>query len=245
MFRYAITIEYDGTDFYGWQKQPDQRTVQGDIEKAIERFSGEKASISAAGRTDSGVHARGQVAHFDLSKEWDSFRIQEALNYHLRPNEIAIIAANAVPQDFEARFSAKKRYYEYIISNRRAPAVLEKNRVWHVPIKLDENTMQQAANLVIGKHDFTTFRSVECQSKSPIKTIDSFEVRRELDHIVINAKALSFLHHQIRSLVGSLKLVGAGKWSVKDFDNALKAKSRQRCGTQAPAAGLYLTKVDY
>jgi tRNA pseudouridine38-40 synthase len=245
MFRYALIIEYDGTDFYGFQKQKAHRTVQGDIEIALKKLTGEEVKIQAAGRTDKGVHAKGQVVHFDLEKKWDSFRIQEGLNYHLRPNEIAILNSKNVEQDFEARFSAKRRHYEYIILNRRAPPVLERNRVWHVPVDLNEKAMNEAAQIGVGRHDFTTFRSIECQSKSPIKSLDYFSVRREDNHIIINANALSFLHHQVRSLVGSIKLVGQGKWSVNDFKLALEAKDRSRCGTQAPSAGLYLMRVDY
>ncbi len=245
MFRYAITIEYDGSDFHGWQKQKAHRSVQGDIEKAIKKLTSEEVKTQAAGRTDKGVHGKGQVAHFDLNKEWDAFRIQEGLNYHLRPNEIAIISSKAVGQDFEARFSATRRYYEYIISDRRAPPVLERNRVWHVPTTLDEKAMNEAAQVAVGRHDFTTFRSIECQSKSPIKSLDFFDVQRDGQHIFIKANALSFLHHQVRSLVGSIKLVGQGKWSVADFASALEAKERKRCGTLAPSAGLYLMKVDY
>ncbi len=245
MFRYALTIEYDGSNFFGWQKQKTHRSVQGEIEAAIKKLSGEAVATQAAGRTDRGVHARAQVAHFELSKQWDSFRIKEALNYHLRPNEIAILEVKQVRKDFEARFSAKARYYEYIILNRRAPPVLERNRVWHVPVELDVNAMSKSAQYLIGEHDFTTFRSIECQSKSPIKTIEHIDVRQELDHIVINTNARSFLHHQVRSIVGSLKLVGQGKWSIKDFKSALEAKERQRCGSLAPPSGLYLMKIDY
>lgn len=245
MPRYKLTIEYDGTPFSGWQRQADRPSVQQALEEAIHAMSGEAVTTQAAGRTDAGVHALGQVAHFDLSKEWDPFRIREALNYHLRPDPVAIIAAEAVDDDFEARFSARARHYEYRILNRRAPAVIERDHVWHVPMELDADAMDHAAGLILGTHDFTTFRSSECQANSPLRTLDKFSVRRELDHIVISASARSFLHHQVRSMVGSLKLVGEGKWSPSDFRAALDARDRRRCGAMAPSSGLYLTRVDY
>ena len=245
MPRYRVTIEYDGTPFNGWQRQPHSPSVQAALETAILGFSGEAVTTQAAGRTDTGVHALGQVAHFDLVREWDPFRIREALNFHLRPNPVAISEAEAVSETFEARFTAKARHYEYRILNRRAPAVIEANHVWHLPMELDAEPMHAAAQLALGTHDFTTFRAAECQAKSPIKTLDRFDVRRELDHIVITASARSFLHHQVRSLVGSLKMVGEGKWRPADFRAALDAKDRSRCGALAPSAGLYLVKVDY
>lgn len=245
MPRYRLTLEYDGTPFSGWQRQPDRPSVQEALETAIEGFSGETVTTQAAGRTDAGVHALGQVVHFDLAREWDPFRIREALNYHLRPHPVAVIAADAVGEDFEARFSALARHYEYRILNRRAPAVIERNHVWHVPMRLDAEAMHAAAQLILGLHDFTTFRAAECQAKSPIKTLDRFDVRRELDHIVVAASARSFLHHQVRSMVGSLKLVGEGKWTPQAFRAALDAADRSRCGALAPPDGLYLTRVDY
>jgi len=245
MPRYKLTIEYDGTPFSGWQRQPDRPSVQQALEEAILAMSGETVTTQAAGRTDAGVHALGQVAHFDLGKTWDPFRIREALNYHLRPHAVAIIAAEAVEDSFEARFSAKARHYEYRILNRRAPPVLERNHVWHVPMQLDADAMDYAASLILGLHDFTTFRSSECQAKSPLRTLDVFDVRREMEHIVITASARSFLHHQVRSMVGSLKLVGEGKWSPADFRAALDARDRSRCGAMAPSSGLFLTRADY
>lgn len=245
MPRYRLTIEYDGTPFFGWQRQLDHPSVQQALEEAIEAFSGEKVTTQAAGRTDSGVHALGQVAHFDLSREWDPFRIGEALNYHLKRNPVAIIKSEAVGDDFEARFSAKARHYEYRILNRRARAALEHKRVWHVSTQLDVDAMHMAAQTILGQHDFTTFRAAECQAKSPIRTLDKLDVFRQADHVVITASARSFLHHQVRSITGSLKLVGAGKWSPRDFRKALDAKDRARCGALAPPAGLYLVKVDY
>ena len=204
MPRYKLTIEYDGTPFSGWQRQTDRPSVQQALEEAIEAMSGEVVTTQAAGRTDAGVHALGQVAHFDLSKEWDPFRIREALNYHLRPDPVAIIAAEAVGDDFEARFSAKARHYEYRILNRRAPPVIERNHVWHVPMELDAEAMNEAAGSILGLHDFTTFRSAECQAKSPLRTLDAFSVRRVNEHIVVTASAWIFVHHQVRSIVGSL-----------------------------------------
>ena len=245
MPRYKLTIEYDGTPFAGWQRQKTQPSVQQAIEEAVARMSGESVTLQAAGRTDAGVHALGQVAHVDLIKQWDPLRIREALNFHLRPNSVGIIAVDAVDESFEARFSATARHYEYRILNRRAPAVLERNHVWHVPKPLDADIMDRAAGLILGLHDFTTFRSSECQAKSPMRTLDVLTVRRETDHIVVNASARSFLHHQVRSMVGCLKLVGEGKWSPDDFRAALDARDRSRCRAMAPSDGLYLTRVDY
>ncbi|WEK03544.1 MAG: tRNA pseudouridine(38-40) synthase TruA [Candidatus Devosia phytovorans] len=245
MPRYKLTIEYDGTPFSGWQRQSDRPSVQQALEEAIARMSGETVTTQAAGRTDAGVHALGQVAHFDLGKDWDPFRIREALNFHLRPDPVAIIAAEAVPESFEARFSATARHYEYRILTRRAPPVIERNHVWHIPKSLDAQAMDHAASLILGSHDFTTFRSAECQANSPIRTLDRFTVRAEPDHVVVNASARSFLHHQVRSMVGSLRMVGEGKWSPRDFRAALDARDRTRCGAMAPSAGLYLTDVTY
>ena len=245
MPRYRITIEYDGTPFSGWQRQADRPSVQQALEEAVLAMSGETVTTQAAGRTDAGVHALGQVAHFDLSRDWDPFRIREALNFHLRPNPVAVVEATAVPDSFEARFSALARHYEYRILTRRAPPVIERNHVWHIPKTLDHDAMDHAASLALGLHDFTTFRSSECQANSPVRTLDKFSVRVEPDHIVVNASARSFLHHQVRSMVGSLRLVGEGKWSPADFRAALDAKDRTRCGAMAPSTGLYLTGVTY
>ena len=245
MARYKLTIEYDGTPFCGWQRQANRMSAQQALEEAIARFSGEAVTTQAAGRTDAGVHALGQVAHFDLSKDWDPFRIREALNYHLKPYPVVIIDCAAVGDDFEARFSATARHYEYRILNRRAPAAIERNQVWHVPVPLDAARMHEAAQLILGKHDFSTFRSAECQANSPIRTLDAFDVTGDGEIIAITASARSFLHHQVRSMVGSLKLVGEGKWSPAEFRAALDAADRKRCGPMAPASGLYLTGVDY
>lgn len=245
MPRYKLTIEYDGTPFSGWQRQSDRPSVQQAIDDAIAAMSGEAVTTQAAGRTDAGVHALGQVAHFDLGKPWDPFRIREALNYHLRPAPVAVLTAEAVGDDFEARFSATARHYEYRILTRRAPPVIERNHVWHVPKTLDAEAMNYAASLILGMHDFTTFRSSECQANSPLRTLDKFSVRAEADHVVISASARSFLHHQVRSMVGSLRMVGEGKWSPRDFRAALDAHDRSRCGAMAPSAGLYLVGVSY
>ncbi len=245
MSRFKLTIEYDGTPFVGWQRQPDRMSVQQALEEAIRGFSGEEVTTQAAGRTDSGVHAKGQVAHFDLTRAWDPFRVGEALNYHLKPHPISIIACEAVPESFEARFSAIRRYYEYRILNRRARPGLEVDRVWHVPAELDAGPMHEAAQLMLGQHDFTTFRAAECQANSPVKTLDHLAVIREGEHVLVTAHACSFLHHMVRSLVGSLKMVGEGRWEVGDMKKALDARDRSWCGPLAPSAGLYLTQVDY
>lgn len=245
MPRYRLTIEYDGTPFCGWQRQADRLSVQQALEEAIERFAGELAVTQAAGRTDAGVHAVGQVVHFDLSREWDPFRIGEALNYHLKPHPIAVLKAETAPDDFEARFSATARHYEYRILNRRGRPALDEHRVWHVPVPLDADAMHAAAQFAIGKHDFSTFRAAECQAKTPVKTLDRLAVSRLNDAIVVTANARSFLHHQVRSIVGSLKLVGEGRWSPTDFKDALDAADRSRCGPMAPPDGLYLVRVDY
>jgi tRNA pseudouridine38-40 synthase len=245
MARYKLIIEYDGTPFCGWQRQAGLMSVQQALEEAIASFSGETVITQAAGRTDAGVHALGQVVTFDLSTDRDPFRISEALNYHLKPRPIAVLRAERVADDFEARFSATARHYEYRILNRRARPALDTSRVWHVPVELDVVVMHEAAQLILGKHDFTTFRAAECQAKSPVKTLDRLDVSRQLDLVVITTSARSFLHHQVRSMVGSLKLVGEGRWTPRDFRAALDARDRSRCGTLAPATGLYLTRVEY
>ncbi len=245
MPRYKIVIEYDGGPFVGWQRQASGASIQGEIEEAIKKFCGEHVTLQAAGRTDSGVHALGQVAHFDLEKEQRADKIRDAVNFHLKPQPIAIISAEPVPDDFEARFSATARHYRYVIENRRAPLALEKGRAWLVPQPLDADLMHEAAQYLIGKHDFTTFRASQCQAKSPIRTLDRLDVRRFGTTIEITASALSFLHHQVRSMVGSLKMVGAGKWPPVKIRKVLEAKDRAQCGAIAPADGLYLVSVDY
>jgi tRNA pseudouridine38-40 synthase len=229
----------------GWQRQAHGPSVQEAIERAVTAITGEQALVQAAGRTDAGVHALGQVVHFDLARQWDANRIREALNYHLKPHPVAVIEASAAPGDFEARFSAKARHYEYRILNRRARPALEAGRVWHVPVRLDAGAMHRAAQPLVGQHDFSTFRDSQCQAKSPVKTLDRLDVRREGEHVVVTASARSFLHHQVRSLVGTLKLVGEGRWPESAPRAALDARDRARCGMLAPAGGLYLVRVDY
>jgi tRNA pseudouridine38-40 synthase len=245
MPRYRLTLEYDGTEFFGWQRQAGQISVQEVLETAIRGFSGESVVTQAAGRTDTGVHATGQVVHFDLGREWDPFRISQALNFHLKPHKVAVLLAEAVGDDFEARFSALARHYEYRILNRRARPALDAKRVWQVAVPLDAEAMHEAAQLILGRHDFTTFRAAECQANSPIRTLDHFAVARHGEMILVTAHARSFLHHQVRSMVGSLKLVGEGKWRPETFRAVLDARDRSRCAPLAPPEGLYLTKVDY
>ncbi len=245
MPRYRATIEYDGGPFSGWQRQAGQMSVQQVVEDAISGFSGETVAIQAAGRTDAGVHALGQVVSFDLERDWDAFRVREALNFHTKPHPVAIVECAVAPPDFEARFSAKARHYEYRILNRRARPALERGYAWHVPKALDADAMHAAAQLILGHHDFTTFRAAECQAKSPERTLDRLDVSRQAEMIVVTAKARSFLHSQVRSMVGSLKLVGEGRWSPAEFRAALDARDRSRCGPLAPPDGLYLTQVDY
>lgn len=245
MPRYRLLLEYDGSPFCGWQRQADRLSVQQALEEAITGFSGETVTTQAAGRTDAGVHALGQVAHCDLTRTWDPFRIREALNHHLKPHPVAVLAAEAVGEEFEARFSATARHYEYRILNRRARPALEQGRVWHVAVPLDAEAMHAAAQLILGRHDFTTFRAAECQANSPLRTLDLLAVSRQAETIVVTAKARSFLHSQVRSMVGSLKLVGEGKWQPREFRAALDARNRARCAPLAPPDGLYLTRVDY
>jgi tRNA pseudouridine38-40 synthase len=245
MPRYKLTVEYDGRPFAGWQIQADQLTVQGLLTAAVEALSGDKTLVQGAGRTDAGVHARAQVAHADLTKEWDTDTIRDALNAHLRPHPIAILAAERAADDFNARTSAIRRHYLYRIINRRADLTLEAGRAWRVPRPLDAAAMHKAAQRLIGKHDFTTFRSTECQAKSPVKTLDILKVERSDEDVYVIAVARSFLHNQVRSMVGSLVPVGEGKWSPDDLAKALEARDRAACGPVAPPDGLYLTKVEY
>jgi len=245
MPRYCITIEYDGTPFVGWQVQADGETVQGSLVRAIEAFCGVAVQVRGAGRTDAGVHARGQVAHFDLSRDSHPPRVAEAVNFHLRPSPIAVIGCRVVPDAFDARFSAIRRHYLYRILPRRAPAVLEANRVWRVSQALDHTAMDEAAQVLVGQHDFTTFRAAGCQAKSPIKTLDRLAVIARDGEIHVAATARSFLHNQVRSMVGCLKAVGEGKWTCSDLIAARDACDRSACAAVAPAAGLYLTQVDY
>ncbi|MGQ0742088.1 MAG: tRNA pseudouridine(38-40) synthase TruA [Alphaproteobacteria bacterium] len=245
MLRYRLTLEYDGGPFAGWQRQDNGPSVQAAVEEAIFKLSGEKVTVSGAGRTDAGVHARGQVAHFDLAKEFPPETVRDALNAHLRPAPIAVVEAETAAPEFHARFSAVARHYEYRMLNRRAPPALDAGHVWHVAHALDADAMHKAAQILVGQHDFTTFRSVMCQAKSPVKTLDRLDVARHGDEVVIYARARSFLHNQVRSMAGTLKLVGEGKWTAKDVKRALEAHNRAACGPVAPPEGLTLIRVDY
>jgi tRNA pseudouridine38-40 synthase len=245
MSRYKLTIEYDGAPFSGWQIQADRVTVQGVLTAALEALSGEKTLVQGAGRTDAGVHARGQVAHVDLAKEWDTDTVRDALNAHLRPHPVAVIFAERVADDFNARTSAVKRHYLYRIINRRADLTFDLGQAWRVPRVLDTGAMHNAAQRLVGKHDFTTFRAAECQANSPVKTLDQLDVVRAGEDVNVYASARSFLHHQVRSMVGSLVMVGVGQWSADDLAKALDARDRSACGQVAPPDGLYLMKVDY
>ncbi len=245
MPRYKLTIEYDGAPFVGWQRQANGLSVQEAIETAVLAICGERVAVCGAGRTDAGVHARGQVAHVDLPIEWRADRLRDAVNAHLRPRPVAILAAEPVPATFDARFSAIARHYLYRIVNRRAPLAVDHGRAWLVTRGLDVQAMREAAAGLLGKHDFSTFRAAECQARSPLRTLDRLDVERTGDEILIRASARSFLHTQVRSMVGSLEYVGAGKWTAGDLRAALDACDRRRCGIVAPAAGLYLMAVDY
>ena len=243
--RYRLTLEYDGAGFVGWQRQGNGMSIQQAVEAAILRFSGERVRVFGAGRTDAGVHALGQVAHFDLAKDTDAETVANALNAHLRPNAIAVLDAEAVNPAFDARLSARARAYEYLIVNRRAPLTVMRGRAWHVARALDAGAMDEAARGLVGRHDFSTFRASLCQAKSPVKTLDALDVARSGDEVRIFARARSFLHHQVRNMVGTLELVGAGKWTADDLAAALDACDRTRGGPTAPADGLYLVEVGY
>lgn len=245
MSRWKITVEYDGSGFVGWQRQANGLSVQEALEVAIAKFSGEKITLHGAGRTDSGVHALAQVAHFDLDKDTDADTVRDALNHHLQTKAAAVLKAEAVTEDFHARFSAKERAYLFRILNRRAPSALEWGRIWHVARPLDAAAMHSAAQNLIGKHDFSTFRAVRCQAKSPVRTLDVLNVSQVGDEIHITAEARSFLHNQIRILAGTLKLVGEGAWSEAQIIAAFEAKDRTAGGPTAPPDGLYLTRVSY
>ncbi|MCI0467967.1 MAG: tRNA pseudouridine(38-40) synthase TruA [Beijerinckiaceae bacterium] len=245
MPRFKLTIEYDGGPFAGWQRQANGLSVQEVIETALEALCGERVSIRGAGRTDAGVHALGQAAHADLARDWPSDVLRDGLNAHLRPHPVAVLWAQSVPNSFDARFSAIRRHYLYRIVNRRAPLTVARGRAWLVKRKLDAAAMAAAARHLIGKHDFSTFRSSECQALNPVRTLERLDVAREGEEIRIIASARSFLHTQMRSIAGSLQHVGTGKWSVDDFISARDACDRRRCGVIAPPEGLYLTGVDY
>ena len=245
MSRYKILLEYDGTGFVGWQRQENGYSVQQAIEEALEKFTGQSVKVFGAGRTDSGVHALGQVAHFTLDREETADTVRKALNFHLKPAAIAVLEAAPVDDDFDARLSATGRHYVYRITNRRSPLTLERGFSWWVPVPLDADAMDDAAKGLIGKHDFTSFRATNCQATSPVKTLDSLDVSREGDVIAFDVRARSFLHHQVRNFVGTLKLVGEGKWTAADVTAALAQKKRAASGPTAPAEGLYLVEVTY
>jgi tRNA pseudouridine38-40 synthase len=247
MPRYRLDIEYDGSPYAGWQRQDGPRSVQAALEQAIAAFCGEAATLRGAGRTDAGVHALGQVAHLDLAREWPADTVRDAVNAHLANagETVAVLASVLVDDDFDARFSAVRRHYLYRIINRRGPLALERRHAWWIPKPLAAEAMHEAAQTLVGRHDFTTFRSAQCQAKSPVKTLDRLDVVRTGDAIEIRATARSFLHNQVRSMVGTLKRVGEGAWSAGDVRAALEACDRSACGPVAPPDGLYLVQVDY
>lgn len=245
MTRFALTLEFDGTPFMGLQRQPHGPSVQQAVEKAVKAVTGEEATLASAGRTDTGVHALAMRSHVDIAKDIDPFRLMEALNAHLRPDPIAVLDCEAVPDDWHARFSCIGRAYLYRIANRRAPLTLDLDRAWQVPQALDAEAMHRAAQALVGRHDFTTFRSVQCQAKDPVKTLDRLDVERVGKEIRIHAEARSFLHHQVRSMVGCLALVGMGRWRVEQVAEALEARDRQELGLNAPPHGLYFVRASY
>lgn len=244
--RWKLTIEYDGAPYSGWQHQDHAPSVQEEIEKAIFKFSGQKLRIHVAGRTDAGVHAKGQVAHFDLDfRDMTPFDLAKAINAHLKPQPIAVLSAEEVDENFHARFSAKNKLYRYRIVNRSAPLAIEQGKAWWFKKPLDADAMHTAAQLLLGHHDFTTFRDSECQAKSPMKSLDRFDITRSGDEILFEVEGRSFLHHQVRNMVGTLILIGEGKWTMDDLQAAFDAKDRTKGGMTAPADGLYLVRVDY
>ena len=245
MPRYRLTIEYDGQPYKGFQAQETLPSVQGSIERAVKAFSGQTLRLQAAGRTDTGVHATGQVIHIDLEREWRPEVVRDALNAHLMPEPIAIIDAQVAEGDWHARFSATERRYIYRILNRKSPPALDRGKVWHMKKPLDAQAMHDAAQVLIGNHDFTTFRHMQCQAKSPIKTMDVARVWREGEQVLLEFASRSFLHRQVRSMTGTLAEVGIGRWSAADVKAALDARDRKACGPVAPADGLYLVGVKY
>ncbi|HEX8533427.1 MAG TPA: tRNA pseudouridine(38-40) synthase TruA [Allosphingosinicella sp.] len=245
MTRFRLTVEYDGRPFMGWQRQAHGPSVQQAIEEAVAAITGETAVLHAAGRTDAGVHALAMSTHVDVERPITAFRLADGLNAKLRPLPVAIVGAREVAGDWHARFSCIGRRYVYKIANRRAPLALEAGRAWRVPVVLHADEMNRAAQLLVGRHDFTTFRSAHCQSESPVKTLDRLTVRRLGETIEIEAAARSFLHHQVRSMVGCLELVGRGKWSAKDLKAALQARDRAALGFNAPPDGLYFVEALY
>ncbi|MFB3054798.1 MAG: tRNA pseudouridine(38-40) synthase TruA [Alphaproteobacteria bacterium] len=245
MSRWRITVEYDGGPFVGWQRQDNGPSVQEAIEQAITGFCGEEVQVTGAGRTDSGVHALAQVAHFDLAREASADTVRDAINFHLKPRPVAVLDAQAVPPDFHARFSAVERAYRYRIVNRRVPLTFEAGRAWQVAVPLDAVAMGEAAEALVGRHDFTSFRAAQCQADSPVKTLDEITVARDADLITFDVRARSFLHNQVRIMVGTLRQVGEGKWSKGDVARALGAHDRAAAGPTAPPCGLYLAAVRY
>ncbi|MCW5736164.1 MAG: tRNA pseudouridine(38-40) synthase TruA [Enhydrobacter sp.] len=245
MPRYKIIVEYDGGPFVGWQRQDTGPSIQAALEDAVFALSGERVHVQGAGRTDSGVHARGQVAHFDMAAEKRAEEVRGALTFHLRPHPVVVLAAELAPKGFHARFSATYRRYHYRILNRRSPAAMERGHVWHVPVPLEIQAMREAASVLIGTHDFNSFRSVSCQAKSSIKTLEELSVMRCGEEIHLHVGARSFLHNQVRILVGTLQMVGRGQWAISDVEAALGARDRTRAGPTAPPDGLCLMEVRY
>jgi tRNA pseudouridine38-40 synthase len=245
MSRWRLTVEYDGGPFVGWQRQDNGPSVQEALENAIIGFSGEEVAVAGAGRTDSGVHALAQVAHFDLNREADADTVRDAINFHLKPRPVAVLEAQTVAPDFHARFSAQERAYRYRIVNRRAPLALEAGYAWQVSVALDAELMDQAAQVLVGHHDFSSFRAAQCQADSPVKTLDEITVARDGGAITIDVRARSFLHNQVRIIAGTLRLVGEGKWGAGDVADALAACDRAKAGPTAPPHGLYLVSVRY
>lgn len=245
MQRWKLTLEYDGNDFVGWQSQINGTSVQNVVEEAVFRLSGERLRLQVAGRTDSGVHALGQVAHMDLPKDYEEHEVRNALNVHVRPHKVTILKAEKVPQEFHARFGAQKRTYRYVILNRAAPTSIGREYMWHIPKKLDIEAMRAAAKFLQGHHDFTSFRDTECQAKSPVRTLDVLRITADGDKIYIDVEARSFLHHQVRNMVGTLKRVGDGSWPPEKVKEILEALDRRVAGPTAPAQGLFFVSVDY
>jgi len=245
IFRYKLTLEFFGTGLVGWQKQDKGRSVQSILTEAAKKFCREEVTFYGAGRTDAGVHACGMVCHVDLPAQYPAYKVMDALNFHLKKQPVSVLASEQVTAEFQARFSATTRRYRYHIINRRAPLTFQADRAWHIKFPLDAALMHEAAQILVGHHDFTTFRSVECQSKSPIKTLDQLDVRRDGENIYIDTSARSFLHHQVRSMVGSLYYVGRGKWRKLDLKHSLEARDRRRLAHNAPPEGLYFMSVDY
>ncbi len=245
MQRYKIEIEYEGTPFVGWQFQKNGQSVQEVLQKAIFNFSGEKTVVTGAGRTDSGVHALGQIAHFDLKKKIEKKNLLPAINQNIGNKPVTVLKINKINKKFHARHDAKKRTYQYLIINRQSPLALQKNKAWHIRKKLDVKTMTKGAKLLLGTHDFSTFRSSSCGAKSPIKTMEKILIKKNKDKITLQFTSRSFLQQQVRSMVGCLKYLGEGKWSLNDFKNSFKSISRLKCAPPAPSCGLYLKNINY